>query len=181
MRYSRNHPQIIERTRAFETQWFSVEQKLIAGDESPYYSLQMADYVGVFTTSVNGNVILVRQFRPAVEQFTIELPAGTVDDGESPVEAARRELLEETGYEADHMEMLGDLTPDSGRLSNRQWCCFAADARRVSEVTEDGIEVFEMTPNQFVNAIRTGEFQHALQLAIVMMAVAQGHWQLPKT
>ena len=72
---------------------------------------------------------MVRQFRPAVGAVTLELPAGQVDPGETPEQAARRELLEETGHEADTFKLLGALSPSVARFTNRMWCFFAANAR----------------------------------------------------
>ncbi len=73
-------------------------------------------------------ILLVRQFRVAAAGVTLELPAGHVDPGETPEQAARRELLEETGYEAPTFELLGALSPSVARFTNRMWCFLALHA-----------------------------------------------------
>src|SRR5258708_4698212 len=89
---------IASRKSVYTTPWFSLEQRKVVGEKNPFYALKLPDYVGVFATTAQSKVLLVEQFRPATEDYMLELPAGHVDQGETPKEAARRELFEETGY-----------------------------------------------------------------------------------
>src|SRR3989442_1121596 len=109
-------PKITDRRVAFSTPWFDVVAKHVDGDTSPHYTVTPLDYVTVIASDVEGRVLLVKQFRPVVEDYTLELPSGLVDIGETPEAAARRELVEETGHEADDIELVGSLVPDVGRL-----------------------------------------------------------------
>ena len=115
----------------FATPWFEVLAKTMREGEAPYYSLRLPDYVSVVALTEDGRVLIVRQHRPAVEHDTLELPSGLVDPGETPQETARRELLEETGYQADEVELLGGMETDVGRLGNRIFTCIARNVRRV--------------------------------------------------
>ena len=161
----------------FETPWFSVVAKTLREDEDPWYSLRLPDYAAVVATTVEGRAVLVRQYRPAVETVTLELPSGLVDPGESPVEAARRELREETGYDAPSVELLGPLLPDTGRLGNRIWCCVAAGVRRLPDwIPEAGVEVVEMAVADLPAAVADGRFDHALHVAALMLAQVRGKW-----
>ena len=147
--------------------------------EAPYYSLRVPDYVGVLALTEEGRVLAVRQYRPAIEQFTIEFPAGLVDPGESPAETARRELLEETGYAAETVEIIGEMSTDTGRLSNRTWGCFAPGVhRQMNRKTEAGIETITYSPNELLEAIRSGQFHHALHVAILALAATRGLFAL---
>src|SRR5690242_16473540 len=110
---------------AFRTPWFEVVGKTMKAEEHPYYSLRLPDYSAIVAITTEQRVLAVRQYRPAVERYTIELPSGLVDPGETPGAAARRELLEETGYAADEVEVLGPMLPDCGRLGNQIWSCVA--------------------------------------------------------
>src|SRR4051812_18221040 len=103
---------------AFATPWFELVAKTMKTGEAPYYSLRLPDYAAVVAITPDERVLAVRQYRPAVERYTIELPSGLVDPGESAGDAARRELLEETGYEADSLEVLAPMMPDCGRPGN---------------------------------------------------------------
>ena len=101
--------------------------------------------------------------------------SGLVDPGETPAEAAKRELLEETGYEAGEVELLGPMEPDLGRLSNASWGLLARNVRKVpGRIPEEGIEVFEWTLDELYRAIEDGTFAHALHVAIIFQAVLKG-------
>jgi ADP-ribose pyrophosphatase len=159
----------------FSTLWFRVVGKTMREGEAPYYSLQLPDYAAVVALTEQNEVLIVRQFRPAVEHETFELPSGLIDPGETPAEAARRELLEETGYEAGELEVLGSMEPDVGRLGNRIWSCLARDVRKIpGSVPEDGIEVFTWPLEELARATVDGRFDHALHVAVVMIAVLKG-------
>src|SRR5437899_5247818 len=97
---------IIERKTEFSTPWFQLVSKRVAGEAAPYYALAMADYVAIVAFTRRDELVLVRQFRPAIERHTLELPSGHVERNETPETAARRELLEECGFEVTQMELL---------------------------------------------------------------------------
>src|SRR5437879_2321643 len=83
------------------TPWFQVLSQKSAHGEHPNYFIQSADFVVIVALDTQGRLLLVRQFRAAVGMATLELPAGHVEVGESPEEAARKELCEETGCEGE--------------------------------------------------------------------------------
>jgi ADP-ribose pyrophosphatase len=171
-------PRITDRQVAFSTPWFDVVAKDVEGGPSPHYTVRPPDYATVLATDTDGRVLLVRQYRPVVEGYTIELPSGLVDPGETPEQSIRRELLEETGHQVAEIECLGSLVPDTGRLGNRMWCFAASGARRVSDVldTEEGIELLIYSCEEFVDAMRSQRCDHALNLAAVMLAVMKGRF-----
>jgi ADP-ribose pyrophosphatase len=157
---------------AFATPWFQVLAKTFREDEAPYYTLRLPDYASVLALTADSRVIIVRQYRAAVDRYTLELPSGIVDPGEAPGESARRELLEETGYRADAIEVIGSMEPDTGRLGNRIWACVARDVKRVEGAApETGIEVQTWTVDELVQATIDSRFDHALHVAIVWLAV----------
>jgi ADP-ribose pyrophosphatase len=164
---------------AFVTPWFQILAKTMREGEPPYYSLRLPDYASVLALTEQGRVLIVRQYRPALEKYTWELPSGLIDPGESPAETARRELLEETGYAAAEVEVLGPMDPDTGRLGNRIWACMSKGVRRIEgRIPEDGIEVFEWTLDELRRATLDGRFDHALHVAILMMAVLRNRLTL---
>ena len=116
-------------TTVFHSPWFQILSDTPPGFDQPYLSIKIADFAMVVARNREGHILLVRQFRPPLGRFTLELPAGHVDPGETPEQSARKELCEETGYEADTMELLATLAPSTSRFTNRAWMFFAPDVR----------------------------------------------------
>jgi ADP-ribose pyrophosphatase len=117
---------------------------------------------------------LVRQFRPAVERVTLELPGGHVDEGETPEAAARRELAEECGLHASRLESLGVLLSDTGRIENRLWCFLARETMPVSDFTpETGVQTVLVPAASLAELLKRGDFDHSLSLAALLLAVAR--------
>ncbi len=146
------------------------------GDGPPYYSLSVPDYVTVLPVTTEGDIVCVKLFRPAVETESLELPSGVVEEDEDPMEAGHRELLEETGYRADKLEFLGSLNADTGRIDNTLWCYFAGDVKleHSDPDREEGIERIILSQRELDRSIDNGEFNHALHLAVLFLAMKRG-------
>ncbi len=84
-----------------------------------------------------GEILLIRQYRHAVRSFLWELVAGRVDAGESPVQAAHRELAEETGFSARKLRRLLEILPSPGFVSERMWIFSATGLTRGAARPED--------------------------------------------
>jgi ADP-ribose pyrophosphatase len=158
-----------------DTKWFRVVARP-QGDGQPYYLLELQDYVTVVAVTPAGHLLLVRQFRPVVQRQTLELPSGHVEQAESPEQAARRELLEETGFDAPRLELLGTLVPDVGRLANRMWCYFASGVlpSAAHPVRESGVSVIELPHRDAWRYVMDGTIDHALNLAALLLAATAG-------
>jgi len=141
-----------------------------------YHSLKQADYVAVLGITSGGLMPVVFQYRPACRGITCELPAGLLEEGEAPVDCARRELAEEAGFDAaGPMEELGVLRPDNGRLENRLWCFFVTDIQPIAGwQPEPGIETRCLDRDGLMRAIASGRFDHAQHVAAVGLAVMRG-------
>ena len=167
-------PEITGCDVVYSTPWFKLLAKTVQGSVSDgtYYALQPSDYVTVLAVTPQQQILLVRQYRPAVETYTLEFPSGNVDPGETPEQSIRRELIEETGYQATDLELLGFLKPDTGRLANNLWCYFAPNVQPhpANLPPEAGIELVLYTPAELGQALREGRLDHALHLAILCLA-----------
>jgi len=143
-----------------------------------FHSFKLADYVAMLAVTVDGQIPLVRQYRPALGRVTLELPSGLLDPSEEPGQAAARELLEETGLRAGSVVTpLGSLAPDSGRLENRLWGFFTDNVSPEPAPDwqpEAELEHLLVTPRELQDLILTGQFDHALHIAVIGLALTRG-------
>jgi 8-oxo-dGTP pyrophosphatase MutT (NUDIX family) len=167
---------VISKKPVFRTPWFSISAKTVDHDSEPYYALECPDYVAVCAVTTDDRILLVEQYRPAVESTTLEFVCGHVEAGETPEEAARRELLEETGFEAARVEPLGALVSDTGRLANRLWCFYAQGATPShSPASEDDLAVVEVTlPELLAHTKHDGRLNQAFSLALLFLLCRSG-------
>ena len=113
----------------------------------------------------------MRQYRPALEAFTWELPAGLAEPGEDPAEGCRREMLEETGYPTRVIHPLGIAAACTGRLSNRIHSYFLQTGERIENfVPEPGLSVELATPSELMAMIKSGEFIQQMHLGALLLA-----------
>jgi 8-oxo-dGTP pyrophosphatase MutT (NUDIX family) len=107
----------------------------------PWYMLDLPDWVHVLALTRDDRAVLVRQWRPGLGAASLELPGGVMEPGDpDPVAAGRRELLEETGYDAAEFLALPPLSPDPARMNNRLRILLALGAERVAEQRPDPTE-----------------------------------------
>lgn len=136
-----------------------------------YHAIVQSDYISIVALTPEGTVPVVRQFRPAVETFTWELPAGLIDRGEEPAAACRRELMEETGLHAASIKLLGTGFPCTGRLSNRVHSFFVETGQRAADFEpEPGLTTRLVTPSELLQLIAAGEFVCHHHLGALMLA-----------
>jgi nudix-type nucleoside diphosphatase (YffH/AdpP family) len=115
----------------------------------------------------DGRLVLIRNFRYAVEQELLELPAGTLEEGEEPVEAARRELAEETGYRAGNIEALTEFYMSPGILNERMHAFVARELDPVGQRLQNGerIAVQIIDPDEARRMLREGCLRDAKTIA----------------
>ncbi len=146
-----------------------------------YHAVVQADYIGILALTPDRRIPIVRQYRPAIERFTWELPAGMVDDGEDPADAAARELMEETGFPARTVHALGSFSPCAGRLANRIHSFFIETGERApARDPEPGIEVRLVTADELAGLIGSGTFDSQQHLGTLMLARLRGFLDLPE-
>ncbi|MGD2127446.1 MAG: NUDIX hydrolase [Desulfobacteraceae bacterium] len=133
-----------------------------------FYILESTDWVNVIPLTPQNEVVLIRQYRHGTREITLEIPGGIVEQHDSPEEAARRELLEETGYKASEMVSLGFVHPNPAFLNNRCYTYLAKNVYKVRKQEQDekeDIEVLVRPLGDIPELIRREEITHALVLA----------------
>lgn len=176
-------PKIKSRRTIDISPWMKVIEREVEFSEGAalelYHSVGQQDYIAIVARTPDGKILIVGQYRPALERFTWELPAGLVDKGENAADTCRRELMEETGYPALAVHDLGSFAPCTGRLSNQLRSFFVECGPRDENATvEAGILAKTVTVVELAAMIRTGEFSGQLHLGALMLAGMQGHLDL---
>jgi ADP-ribose pyrophosphatase len=170
-----DYPKIISQKISKISVYLSILEKKVQFDVKNklelYHSIVQPDYVGILAITNDGKIPIIRQYRPAVESFTWEFPAGTIDEDDNPLNAASRELKEETGLTIKSLYPIGTYFPDTGRLSFRSFGFFAICHSELVNLPEAGIEVRYVSLNELLSMIKTGEFNHQLHIALLTSAI----------
>ena len=140
------------------------------------FVLEFGDWVNVIALTHQQDVVLVRQYRHGAQKVLLELPGGVMDpEDESPLHAARRELLEETGYTSDTFIQIGCLSPNPANHTNLIYSFLATDASLVGsqslDDTED-IEVLLKPLDEVIAMAKNGELLQTMQVSAVFFALA---------
>lgn len=138
------------------------------GAAHDFYVLEADSWVNVIPITPQREVVLICQYRHGTREVTLEIPGGIVESTDSPQEAARRELSEETGYEAREFVGLGFVHPNPAFLDNRCYTFLAQDARPTSLQTLDekeDIQVLLKPLAEIPKLIREGTITHSLVVA----------------
>ena len=155
-----------EKHQILHTAVFDVESRRMrsaTGITGDYVAIKAPDWV-VTLAEDGDDFIMVRQWRFGCSQITTEFPAGLVEPGESPAECSRRELLEETGYKAGKITVLGECSPNTALFANRITVCLAQDLvpTGVQHLDADEVISYLRVPIKEVIAnFCTGEYIHA--------------------
>jgi ADP-ribose pyrophosphatase len=136
------------------------------GREHEFHVLECGDWVNVIPITSDDRVVLIRQFRHGIRDFSLEIPGGLIDpEDASPMHAGRREMREETGYDSDDLVSLGWSHPNPALQGNRCHTFLARDVRRIGEPTLDGTEETEVvlvSRDEIPELVRSGRITHAL-------------------
>lgn len=139
------------------------------GAEHDFIVLQMREWVNVIAVTWEARIVIIEQYRHGTQEVGVEIPGGVVDPGDSGLEqAARRELLEETGYEAEEFVCIGKVTANPAIQDNRCHTFVALGAHAVGEArleAGEDIAVGEVGIDEVGELIASGRTSHALVIA----------------
>ncbi len=158
-----NEPyQTLSSRRVWQSRWYSLRQDAVrfpGGQEGTYTVIERSDAVFVVPVTVEGSIVLIHNYRYTVRRWLWEVPAGSVEPGDSPLESARRELLEETGGSARSMIPVGSFYTAPGISDERSHVFLAQGVRLGLPEREPGeiMEVHLFPPRRVMEMIRLGE------------------------
>lgn len=139
-----------------------------------YYVLEYPNWVNVVALTEENEIILVKQYRHGIGECVLEIPGGVIDEGESSLVAAKRELLEETGYLFESFEKLCDLFPNPATSNNTTTTYLARGGRKVQEQEldlQEDIEVILASPTEVKTFLLHNKFGQALHTAALFYAL----------
>ena len=133
--------ELVEEDYIIHLDWLRVKRKkyrLPHGDAvGDFFILEYTDWVNILPVTEKDEVVLIRQYRPGLNRVLWELPAGCAEGNESPLEAAKRELFEETGFRGTSWTQLGCFSPNPGTHNNLCYSYLACGVKRVSDQSLD--------------------------------------------
>lgn len=141
-----------------------------------YYVLEYSGWVNVVAMTEDDKFILIKQYRHAVSEVIREVPGGCVDPGETPEDAAKRELLEETGYVFDKIEPLSVLYANPATADNKTYAFLATGGKKVQEQHLDENEeiVVELvSPEELKELLYGNQIAHGLHVSAIFYALTK--------
>lgn len=147
-------------------------------ENKEYYVLEYPDWVNVIAITVDGKFVMERQYRHGLQWTGYEICAGVCESGENPLEAAKRELWEETGFGGGKWKLQMTISANTSTMTNLCHCFVATGVERISEqhleATED-ISVHLLTVDEVRNLLVGNEIRQALMAAPLWKYFAEQH------
>ncbi len=134
-----------------------------------FYYISSPDWVVVIARTTDKNILLVRQFRCGIDDFSLELPGGIIDPEEDPISAGIRELNEETGYKGGSSKLLGACFPNPSMLNNKCHFVFIDQSKLSNSGTcwdlHEEIELVLVPQSELIKLVENGKIAHSLTLS----------------
>lgn len=135
--------------------------------ERDFVVMTAPDWVNVIALTPDHRLVLVRQFRFGIDDFSLEIPGGVMERGEDPLVAAQRELREETGHTGENVRVLGRVRPNPAIMNNFCHLVCVENARNTAELAwdhDEEIDVITAPVDEVYEWARNGRISHALVL-----------------
>lgn len=166
----------VSRTEEADCRIFSVIRKRcrhpVRKKEADFYVLESTDWVNTVAVTTDGRMVLVEQFRYGTEALSLEIPGGVMDLGEDPIEAAERELGEETGFVGKRTRLLGAVRPNPAIQSNQCHIVLIEGAEQLVSTDWDENEEIALslpTVDEVYRMAYSGRITHALTLNALLL------------
>ncbi|MDA2919159.1 NUDIX hydrolase [Desulfobacterota bacterium AH_259_B03_O07] len=140
----------------------------ITGKEHDFYVIEAPIWINVIGITQDDQILLIKQYRHGIRSITFEIPGGMADPGESPLEAAKRELLEETGCISDEWIFIGKVHPNPAIQNNSCFTYLANNITKIQKPKLDGTEDIDslLFPVEDIKQlVSEGKITHSLVIA----------------
>lgn len=163
---------VLKREYLFRRPWLTVRRDCVElpdGRQNPeFYVLEYPDWVNVIAITEDGKFVMERQYRHGLGKTCFEIPAGVIEEGEDPLDAAKRELMEETGYGEGKWRKIMTVSGNSSTTDNLSHCYVAEGVRKISgqhlDSTED-LEIVLLDTAQVKDLMVNDQIKQALMAA----------------
>lgn len=173
--------QVLESKQLVSERWLQLREdrvRLANGHEiERFHVIHAPDWASVLCVTEQSEVVLVRQYRHGLGAPSLELPAGVIEPHETPEEAARRELVEETGYEADDWVRIQSVSTEPARHTTQAHFFCARNARLARPASPEETEVLEIVTVPLADLARLatdGSIVHGVHVGAVLAALQRG-------
>ena len=139
-----------------------------------YHRIRVSDYAVIVAQTIQGKYIVERQYKHGVGRVTLMTPGGFLRRGENPLRAAKRELLEETGYVARHWVNLGRYVADANYVCSHVHIFLATEARKIARPASGDLETMSIelySARQLTEALRRGQLQAVSVVAALALVL----------
>lgn len=163
--------------------WFTVRKDTCERSDGTivnnYYVFEFPEWATAFALTIEGKIIMTKQYRHALNEVGIELPGGVVEKDESFEEGIKRELLEETGYEFDEIKPLGVISANPSTNTNLMHMFLATGGKKIKEQSLDDneeIEILELSFDELLQLMDENKIMQSMHMTTIYYALRHlGH------
>lgn len=169
-------PKLLETTKIYDGKVFDVTRARIE-DNGLVYEREIINHHGsavVLPLHSNGDITLVKQYRHAAREYLLEIPAGTVEKGESPEQCAHREIEEETGFKAAEMKKISEFYVSPGFLTEKMHLYVASDLNKTRQNLDDdeNIDLVTMHLDEALALVNDGTIEDAKTIIGILIVAS---------
>lgn len=174
---------VLESNYVYKDRWFIARADKCAFPDGriiePYYVLEFPNWCNVVLVTEDEKIVLVKQYRHAIQQTTIELPGGVIDANENAEQAAIREVQEETGFEITNIQLLYKTAPNPATNNNFAYFFLAKAGNIITQQKFDAFEDMDVqiySKEEVLHMIENSQLAHGVQIGAIYAAFKQMGW-----